>query len=177
MEANDIAKKANEIALRQVSAQVLILDVSHADEFIVDLDPEPSTITMICPLNIHLKNLGGESTAITEFKAVISYGDSEVELSTDGDNTASNNEAVLSDFKNFYVSLGDSIPITIGSEEDILIPSSVGFASPADKNYQFYASADDPKAIPLGIRYFITFSNGKTSSSEKAVCYDIAPPE
>ena len=112
-QANVFARKANEIAIKQIDAQVVVFDVSRdlTQRFIRTGDGKTETVT--CFLNLRVVNLGGAVTAITDFRATIMYGDKELNLASNGNKMASNKNAQISDFNNFSVSLSPSIPIQI----------------------------------------------------------------
>jgi hypothetical protein len=171
-QANIFARKANEIAVRQIDAQVVVFDVSRDLSQRFSRAGSGDTETVFCNLNLRVVNLGGAVIAITGFRAAIKYGDTEIELASDGNKIASDKKAQISDFKDFSASLGQSIPIQIDSLSDLEIPSEIIFSHSMDTSYYFYPEYVE-SATPLEVRYFISLSNGVEISSPKGVCYYI----
>ncbi len=174
-QANIFSRKANEIAVKQIDSQVVVFDVSRDTlqrAHRAGRAGDGETETVFCYMNLRVVNLGGAVTAITGFRVEIKYGDTEIQLASDGNKIASNDNAQIFDFKNFSASLGNSIPIQIDSLGDLEIPSEIMFSYDvsADKNYYFYSEFTE-SATPLEIRYFISLSNGVEISSPKAVFY------
>jgi hypothetical protein len=166
-QANITSQKANEISQKQIEAQIVVLDVSPDIGFKYRTSGDGDYENVICKFSLRIANFGGAVTAITGYKMDISYLGESIQMNSDGTTLADNKIDKLSDFYDFHVTLGESIPVKIDSFADIEIPATMQFSY---KTNQEFLSYSDINANPITLRFTLTLATGKESNSPKVTC-------
>ena len=78
LQANELARQANEFASRQIAAQVVASTISEYGAGKVVYSDNGGTAE--CSIKIQLSNLGGAVTALTDYKVTVFYKGETIEL-------------------------------------------------------------------------------------------------
>ncbi|MDE3089553.1 MAG: hypothetical protein KGJ80_09270 [Chloroflexota bacterium] len=162
-----LSYQANVTASKQVEAQIVVFNVAMNPQLGGRAGGQGEEV-VFCGFSLRLVNLGGATTAITSYKASISYSDVTVVFDSEGTTLASDKTKRIDDFRDFQIQLGEKMPIQIGSSADIEIPSEVRFShspSPVEFFWDFVEGSS-----PLVVRYIFSLASGKEIQSPKATC-------
>lgn len=193
-QANQLAKEANQIALQQAMARVVVLNASDGGS--------GSDNYITCRHDIRVTNLGGAATALVGFDATITFKDKKLIAESSGEHFAFNRSRIIPDVGDFYITLmAPSSPGEVLKLEEIAgkneqpLPLSIDSFATVDFGTKFRYVIDRseyeidsgyrldsqnvlrkfplPGYTPIEVEYTLHMASGQSVTTPKLSCYYI----